>query len=91
MNMFETLYLHVGIEKTGTTSIQKSLDQNREALLELGYCYPKQFSVGLNSHLAAMFLKDAMSRTNMKLIIDKNGGTQDAHFNKMNKLSLIHI
>ena len=85
MNMFETLYLHVGIEKTGTTSIQKSLDQNREALLELGYCYPKQFSVGLNSHLAAMFLKDAMSRTNMKLIIDKNGGTQDAHFNKMNK------
>ncbi len=85
MNMFETLYLHVGIEKTGTTSIQKSLDQNREALLELGYYYPKQFSVGLNSNLAAMFLNDAMSRTNMKLIIDKNGGTQEAHFNEMNK------
>ena len=83
--MFETLYLHIGIEKTGTTSIQKSLDQNRDSLLELGYYYPKQFSVGLNSHLAAMFLNDAMSRTNMKLIIDKNGGTQETHFNEMNK------
>ena len=36
MKMFETLYLHIGIEKTGKTSIQKSLDQNRDALLELG-------------------------------------------------------
>ena len=85
MNMFETLYLHIGIEKTGTTSIQKSLDQNRDALLELGYYYPTLFAVGLNTRLAAMFLTHAMSRANMKLIIDKNGGTQETHFNEMNK------
>jgi len=83
MKKFETVYLHVGLEKTGTTSIQESLDQNRDVLEALGYYYPKLFSVGLNTRLAAMFLTDAMTRTNMKLVIDKNGGTQAKHVKKM--------
>ena len=35
-----TLYLHIGIPKTGTTSIQQFLRHNRSALLHQGYLYP---------------------------------------------------
>lgn len=35
------LYIHVGPHKTGTTSIQRGLVANREALKALGYHYPE--------------------------------------------------
>ncbi|AFV87012.1 hypothetical protein [Alteromonas mediterranea] len=35
-----TLYLHIGCEKTGTTSIQNVLADNRQALLKQGIFYP---------------------------------------------------
>lgn len=35
-----TIYLHIGMPKTGTTSLQKFLFYNREKLLETGYLYP---------------------------------------------------
>lgn len=37
----KTLYLHIGMPKTGTSSIQKFLSTNRSALGQYGYCYPK--------------------------------------------------
>lgn len=36
--------LHLGSEKTGTSSIQKYFGQHREALLKEGYWYPKSFT-----------------------------------------------
>lgn len=36
--------LHLGSEKTGTSSIQKHFGQSREALLGQGYWYPKAFA-----------------------------------------------
>lgn len=38
--MTPRLVLHIGTEKTGTTSVQESLAGNRQKLAELGYCYP---------------------------------------------------
>ncbi len=35
-----TVYLHIGIPKTGTTSIQSFLFNNRDQLLEAGILYP---------------------------------------------------
>lgn len=35
-----TIYLHIGTPKTGTTSLQKFLFDNREKLLDKGYLYP---------------------------------------------------
>lgn len=35
------LVLHIGSDKTGTSSIQAFLDRNRRRLAELGYLYPK--------------------------------------------------
>lgn len=36
----KTLYLHIGMPKTATSSIQKFLSHNRAALRQNGYCYP---------------------------------------------------
>lgn len=36
-----TLYLHIGCEKTGTTSIQNVLADNRQALVKQGILYPE--------------------------------------------------
>ncbi|MEH2367578.1 hypothetical protein [Nostoc sp.] len=35
-----TIYLHIGMPKTGTTCLQKALFKNRDKLLENGYLYP---------------------------------------------------
>ena len=40
VGMNKIIFLHIGIWKTGTTTIQKTLYQNREILLEKGVCYP---------------------------------------------------
>ena len=37
----KTIYLHIGIHKTGTTAIQYNLLQNRDWLAQQGYLYPK--------------------------------------------------
>src|ERR1700741_4619114 len=36
--------LHLGAEKTGTSSIQKYFGTHREALLREGFCYPESFT-----------------------------------------------
>ncbi len=41
--------LHIGLEKTGTTTIQNRLASNRERLLERGILYPR--SAGRSNHL----------------------------------------
>ncbi len=35
-----TLYLHFGLPKTGTTSIQRFMSENRDKLADMGICYP---------------------------------------------------
>jgi len=49
-----TLYLHVGLSKTGSTSIQQTLCKQREALLAAGICYPR--SLGAVSHNLLMYM-----------------------------------
>lgn len=44
------IYLHIGTHKTASTFIQKSLSENHERLLGLGYLYPKTGQVGQGSH-----------------------------------------
>lgn len=48
--MFSTLYLHIGQEKTGTTSIQSFLHANRDALRDAGIFTPR--SLGRENHKA---------------------------------------
>lgn len=44
-----TAYIHIGMPKCGSTSLQHFLWLNREELFDVGYCYPEPLS-GANSH-----------------------------------------
>ncbi|MDX1736105.1 MAG: hypothetical protein R3228_17145 [Halioglobus sp.] len=49
-----TIDVHIGTEKTGTTSIQHFLQRNRETLLnQHGICYPRCLGDRLSTNLAA--------------------------------------
>jgi hypothetical protein len=44
MGLMRLCILHIGSEKTGTSSIQKYFGQHRDALLHEGFWYPRTFS-----------------------------------------------
>lgn len=48
--MADEVVLHVGLEKTGTTSIQYWLSRQREELRERGFCYPDSGMVECGHH-----------------------------------------
>ncbi|WP_262692599.1 hypothetical protein [Kordiimonas aestuarii] len=55
----ETIYLHIGAEKTGTSTIQRFLAGNRLQLATQGYCYPS--APGPENHIAlAVYAQDSM-------------------------------
>lgn len=41
---FMTAYIHIGLEKTGTTTIQNFLENNREKLLQCDFLFPSDLS-----------------------------------------------
>ncbi|PXF31978.1 hypothetical protein WH50_07175 [Pokkaliibacter plantistimulans] len=47
---FDTLYLHVGWSKTGTSAIQSALQNNKDLLLEKGILYPQSIKWNDHSH-----------------------------------------
>lgn len=47
---FNICYLHIGIEKTGSTTIQRYLEHNRDELLKQGHYYPKCLGPRRGSH-----------------------------------------
>ncbi len=59
--MNKTLYLHVGIHKTGTSSIQRTLFSNRVLLENEGYFYPKGWNENHSGALQGMFSDDPCS------------------------------
>jgi len=75
---FKRVYLHVGSEKTGTTSIQRALHEHRGRLSDLNFYYPKTFAVGRNLLFATMFHRDPLSIPLWKVGIDAHGGTQQS-------------
>jgi len=49
--MFSQCILHIGTEKTGTTTLQNFLAVNRPALRQLGYVFPSTIGMPGNRHL----------------------------------------
>lgn len=47
---FKTCYLHIGTEKTGSTSIQRFLEHNRNELKKHGHYYPSSLGPEKGSH-----------------------------------------
>jgi hypothetical protein len=48
--LFKKCFIHIGTEKTGSTSIQRYLEKNRDLLLDQGHYYPKCFGPKRGSH-----------------------------------------
>lgn len=62
-----TLFLHIGTEKTGTTSIQQFFRANREALAGRGVLYP--VAAGQQNHTAlAVAAQDDFAESPLKLL-----------------------
>ena len=55
-NKKKTIYLHIGVSKTGTTSIQRFLYKNRELLKDKGILYPCPFDSKNAKFLAEEYL-----------------------------------
>lgn len=62
-----TLYVHIGTAKTGTTAIQKFCNDNQKILEQKGYCYPifsyryENKSINRNAHF--LIAEDYQNRT----------------------------
>ena len=66
-NRKSTVYIHIGTQKTGSSSIQQFLTQNRDPLKELNFIYPDLNSISssyLVGHFGFNLPKDSNARRN---------------------------
>jgi hypothetical protein len=50
----QTVYIHIGQHKTGTSSIQRFLTLNRKKLFDLGFIYPNLYELTASHYIAWM-------------------------------------
>jgi len=72
--MDKKLYLHIGLHKTATSSIQQSLIKNHDLLLRNGVLYPKSLGQNHSVPIFSMF-SDNPEAVYGNIIADKNVGT----------------
>lgn len=83
----KTVYLHVGAPKTGTTTLQYFIYENRQILEEKGICYPDlQFKFpGIADNRNAHFLIQRVYDNNKKRIYEKEREIIETGFQKINE------
>lgn len=81
-----TLYIHIGILKTGTSAIQTFLGNNRVILEEKGYCFPdlNLYFPGIGHNRNAHFLVSKYSEKGSRL---KPGESEAIFENGMSQIS----
>ncbi len=57
-NQVKTIYLHAGMPKTASTSIQDTLDINRNLLMQMGYLYPYNHTENYGALFYTKFLEE---------------------------------
>ncbi|RQD95957.1 hypothetical protein DZD46_07450, partial [Campylobacter hepaticus] len=62
-----TCYLHIGMPKTGTTSIQTFLTENKNLLLQYNYLYPESILEWGHQHITLVWIIKLL-RLNKKLL-----------------------
>jgi len=60
------LFLHIGITKTGSSTIEHFLYRNAQALLQQGLCYPTTMIYGVAHHSIAEFFNERSRRDTPK-------------------------
>jgi len=80
------IFLHIGLHKTGSTSIQETLYMNRDILEERSFLYPKCFP---SNHSVPMYSAFCDSPENYYMNIRHQRGTEQVkEFNKQNLMNL---
>ncbi len=75
------LFLHIGTEKTGTTTLQRFFSINKEALLDLDYCFPNE--KGNNHTFLTTYAAENFDKVKDLLIyqnIDQSTSQEDFRF-----------
>ena len=82
------IYLHIGTEKTGTTSIQNSLAATRKTLSKAGLLYPE--SLGKTNHVN-FYAAAAPARADDEITAQLHASAPDAHaaFRKATQAGLL--
>ena len=70
--MRKQLVLHFGIHRTGSTSIQKTLLDNKGKLASMGYCYPSLFNQQGHSKAAWLLINNKITSRDLIIEIKKN-------------------
>ncbi len=73
--------IHIGMEKTGTSSIQAALMQARKNLCEVGILFPKSLNIPNNTYLATAFQSEDKSDT-LRIVSNVVGKESVEHFRK---------
>lgn len=87
MKKFEKAILHIGLDKTGSSSIQSALDRNRRKLLETGWvAYPPGrwhalLGSALNDNPTSYFFNKELGLENQDKIISER---DDKYLNELN-------
>lgn len=78
VSKFSCCYIHVGTEKTGTTSIQESLSLNRKLLAKKGILFPKAFGEKNHVKLAVCASREERRIPFFERVLLSNGGDKKA-------------
>ncbi|EKO0309378.1 hypothetical protein PX387_001933, partial [Campylobacter coli] len=78
-------YIHIGVEKTGSTSIQEFLYHNKDNIFKQNYFFPQ--SIGLKNHWDLAFLAYSMDKKDSYILINSLKNLQDIREHKKNILS----
>lgn len=77
MSKFARCIIHVGTEKTGTTSIQESLSLNRKILAKKGFLFPSSFGEKNHVKLAVCASREERKIPFFERVVLSNGGNKE--------------
>jgi len=70
--MSKIIYLHIGVEKTGTTALQKFFKINEHCLKKRGILYPNSFRRELHNHSPLVKLINPRDCNDLKSLLNSN-------------------
>jgi hypothetical protein len=81
LQVFKKCFIHIGTEKTGSTSIQRYLEKNRSKLLEKGHYYPERMGPKGGSHYyLCVFSRHESQIDDLRIISDVTNVEELLHF-----------
>lgn len=88
--MKKKLYLHIGFNKTGSTTIQRTLAENSEALLQKGVFYPSNIDAAYQQRWQHVPLAAAVPGCNLHWVLPKKRKTIHRAFEELREAIVAH-